>query len=928
MQNTTFIGEHVWAGWLGHALVILSFTCALFSAITYYMGIRQPDAPTDWKKVGRWFFFTHVGAVILMFGLLLFMLFAHYFEYQYVWQHTKPGISLRFIFAAMWEGQEGSTMLWVFWQAVLGLILIFRTKQWEAPVLCVIALVQVFLSSMLLGIYFNAGDLTYHIGTSPFLLLREHPEFMDLPFTKAANYVAHIGQTARGLNPLLQNYWMTIHPPTLFLGFALTVVPFAFALGGLLTKKYHEWQEAALPWAYTGIAILGTGILMGGAWAYESLSFGGFWAWDPVENASLVPWLTLVGAAHVMMIYRIKGQSLFTTFFLCIVSFLLVVYSTFLTKSGVLQNTSVHAFTDNGLSEELAYFMGFFTWLAVALLLIDMRMQLAYTVGTIVAFLVFMIGLHAVAMFCFVVFSLVMLIISYRKFFPKQEKEEDLWSREFWMFIGALVLLVSAMHIIFFTSLPVFNHVLNIKPIHSFTEWLSHQFPNSEGLRNAAQAKLAPGKHAIYEYNRWQSAFAVIVCLLMAVGQYFKYRKTDMKQFGRKMRISFFVALLLTVPAAYLLYFNGHYDQIASRDRRDLAIPFAFLFFATIFSVMANGDYFLRILKGKIKNAGGSIAHIGFGLLLLGALVSTSQQHIISATPKGGFDVRAIDTALTNSENIALFEGEPRRMGDWSVVYSKKEKKVIDSVTYYFYNVDYYPTDASGKISNTPEFTLRPFLQINKIMGNAIEPDTRHWANKDLYTFLRVPDMNFEKPEADNFTKPVKHDVHLHDTLGLKSMVLIFDTIRIDADKAQFGLGPKDMLFAAQFRVFDDMSGEKPDTVYAYVAQIDSLQRLVPLQSENKKHGLRLSFWDLHVSNINDIHIELYTSEEAKNIRNYIVLQAIVFPWINVLWIGCIVMVIGTVLAIRQRLRLRKNPKPAAGEAPDETAAPESVSEQ
>jgi cytochrome c-type biogenesis protein CcmF len=93
-------------------------------------------------------------------------------------------------------------------------------------------------------------------------------------------------QDGRGLNPLLQNYWMTIHPPTLFLGFSSTLFPFVFAIAGLWRGDIKGWMRPAVPWAFFGVMILGTGILMGGAWAYEALGFGGFWAWDPVENAS------------------------------------------------------------------------------------------------------------------------------------------------------------------------------------------------------------------------------------------------------------------------------------------------------------------------------------------------------------------------------------------------------------------------------------------------------------------------------------------------------------------------------------------------------------------------------------------------------------------------------------------------------------------
>ena len=123
-----------------------------------------------------------------------------------------------------------------------------------------------------------------------------------------------------------------------------------------------------MPWTFFGVMVLGTGILMGAAWAYESLSFGGFWAWDPVENASLVPWISLIAAAHVMIIYNHKGHSLLSVFFLTILSFVLVLYSTFLTRSGILGETSVHAFTDLGMSGQLVIYMAFYVVLSVVLL--------------------------------------------------------------------------------------------------------------------------------------------------------------------------------------------------------------------------------------------------------------------------------------------------------------------------------------------------------------------------------------------------------------------------------------------------------------------------------------------------------------------------------------------------------------------------------
>jgi cytochrome c-type biogenesis protein CcmF len=122
-------------------------------------------------------------------------------------------------------------------------------------------------------------------------------------------------QDGQGLNALLQNYWMVIHPPILFLGFSSTVVPFAFAIAGLWKRQFGDWTRAALPWTLFSACVLGTGIMMGAAWAYEALSFGGYWAWDPVENASLVPWLVMIAGLHTMVIYNATGHSLRATYF-------------------------------------------------------------------------------------------------------------------------------------------------------------------------------------------------------------------------------------------------------------------------------------------------------------------------------------------------------------------------------------------------------------------------------------------------------------------------------------------------------------------------------------------------------------------------------------------------------------------------------------
>ena len=165
-------------------------------------------------------------------------------------------------------------------------------------------------------------------------------------------------------------------------------------MAGLWTKRFGDWTKQALPWSLFSAAVLGVGIMMGAKWAYESLTFGGYWAWDPVENASLVPWLILIAGIHTLLIYKHSGHSLRSTHLFFILSFLFVLYSTFLTRSGILGDSSVHAFTDLGMNVQLLGFL-----------------------------------------LVFVVSSLVLYFSRYKQI-PTIHKEESTYSREFWMFIG------------------------------------------------------------------------------------------------------------------------------------------------------------------------------------------------------------------------------------------------------------------------------------------------------------------------------------------------------------------------------------------------------------------------------------------------------------------------------------------------------------
>lgn len=861
MQSITYIGEHIWLGKLGNFFLVLSFTAALIALIGFYLSTKN----RDYLKFARNAFYMHAFAVIGIIGTMFFMLLNHYYEYQYAWQHSNNEMPLRFILSCFWEGQEGSFLLWTFWNVVLGIILQKSLKnEWEAPVMAIFSLAQVFLASMILGLY--VGD--YRIGTSPFLLLREHPDFMNLPFVQSyidnPNYLAKI--TPRGLNPLLMNYWMTIHPPTLFLGFASTLPPFAFAIAGLWNKKHNEWQQIALPWTYFGILILGVGILMGGAWAYEALSFGGFWAWDPVENSSLVPWLVLVGAGHVMIVNKNKGGSLFTTHLLSIGSFLLVLYSTFLTRSGILGESSVHAFTDLGMQGQLVLYVLTFVFICVVLLIENSLIRTSYIVGSILLTYFSILYGHKTAVFyIWVLASIGLTVYSYNKYFPKEKDEEELYSREFWMFLGAFVLLLSALVITYFTSIPVMNKLFGMKK--------------------------APLEKA--DYNMWTVPFAILLMILIAAAQFLKYKKTNSKEFYKKLSFSFVISVLFGLACSIPLYLLNDFSEANGMQKWNL-ISYSLLFIFGIFAVVANGDYWLRILKGKISKSGASIAHIGFAMILIGALISTSKSAILSKN-SAAKKVEVFGEGFSGQENIYLEQGDTLPMGPYLVTYSGKEVRGID----FYFKVDYFTKGTNGK----PEFAfqLQPKIQDNPRMGRAADPDTKHFLNRDIYTHVTIADMNtvVDSTNRNQFNTPTNYIGHLKDTIVASTAIIIIDSLKTNLTQEEYEKNDSLLEVTAVLKAYD-ING---NIFWARPKFTIQNNIVIPTVDKIDELGLKFSFWKI---NPEEGSVEINMAEKVNNSKDFIVMKAVMFPYINVLWIGCITMALGTFIAMIERMRKLK----------------------
>ena len=241
-------------GSFGHLFIISSFVFAILSTVSYYLVDSRKNS-TSWYKFGRLSFSLHSFFLLASIALLYAILMGNKFEYYYAFQHTSILLPIYFKISAFWEGQEGSFLLWMFWNILIGFYFILKPySKWNASIIMVISLVQCALTSMVLGV--NFYDIK--IGSSPFILLRD---VISAPiFSVDPNYVPEDGS---GLNPLLQNYWMVIHPPTLFLGFAICIIPFSYAISSLRLRDYKKWLNPTQKYLLLSVIVLGIGIMMG-----------------------------------------------------------------------------------------------------------------------------------------------------------------------------------------------------------------------------------------------------------------------------------------------------------------------------------------------------------------------------------------------------------------------------------------------------------------------------------------------------------------------------------------------------------------------------------------------------------------------------------------------------------------------------------------
>jgi cytochrome c-type biogenesis protein CcmF len=554
--------------WLGVAGSIALWTCLICSFLTigaYALSLRRPA----YRKpilLGRFFYAATAISMLTTFALLGAVVYSKtiggLYRYDYAFSHTSNDLQGFYRLAATWSGQEGSFLLWGSWTAIIGFLVFAKAGRYEARVMPFFVTVLSFLATILLA-------------QSPF----------KLTLAASADYLARNPGSFRfppdglGLNPSLQNYWMTIHPPTIFFGFASLAVPFCYAVAALIWKDYEDWTPRIMPYALLTCMTLGVGLFMGGYWAYETQGWHGFWAWDPVENASFFPWLAITALVHGLVVQKDRGGMAKTTTFLGLLGFWLFLLGTFLTRSGALsgngadgQMLSIHAF-DN---------------IAKSGLVLMVAMLLGY-------------GL----------LGLTLWLWRFRTMPARKTTGDTLLSRDFALFMAVVLMVIACAIVTFGTTWPL------------LLSWM-HRPP----------AALKPTF-----YNRNMLPLTVVAALLMGVVPWLAWRKTNSETFLKKMLIPWFAMLAF---GFFMLFWvmNAQHDLQAVADLDDPAwvekthawispavqrISVLALASLGFLAALSNSMLAFKVFRSKKPlAAGGWVAHVGIGLLMIGVITSNT----------------------------------------------------------------------------------------------------------------------------------------------------------------------------------------------------------------------------------------------------------------------------------------------------------------
>lgn len=746
---------------IGSILVPLVFAMSAMSCASYWLASR---GKTEWHMPARWLYHASTIGVMGMAVLLMYLIQTDQFQYTYVQEYSSRSLSVLFKYSAFYSGQQGSFLLWAVWVSLIGVPLIaYASRQkYELEVMRIYSMVQAFLLLMI-------------VVKTPFDYVWQ---------TYAADGVAagFIPSDGRGLNPLLQNYWIAIHPPCLFLGFAAMTVPFSFAVAGLQKRDYQGWITTALPWTLFGAMILGFGIMLGGFWAYETLGWGGFWGWDPVENSSFIPWLVCVALVHTMLTQKRTRGLVKTNFVLAICTFLLVLYSTFLTRSGVLGDSSVHSFLSPGM----------FTYILL---------------------LVF-IGLFATM-------ALIPLISRMKELIPLG-REYKIYSRETALGIGSAVLSACAVVVLLGTSWPV----------------------------------IAKASVDASFYNNLNLPIACIIALVNGLSMLLKWRDNKAKDILlHAMR----AAIIATVATAAVVYFGLH------------DVKFVLLAFSAFFSLSVNAEVGWKVLRGNPKLAGAYVSHFGISLLFLGIVAV-------------GYS--------TEKAHFQLAEGEQHSVLGYTFTYLGKtqiETEKLDREKYE-YNVEVSHGD--------DRYMVQPvafWSDFNKRESPMFNPGIKNLIVKDVYVAPQgvgedggPPLLTIKKGETD------------YDSLSKISVRFV--DFEFDAQMKAKMLEGKEVQIGAILELKD--SSGRVDTLTAYALFKQGNPTPIPHPISGTHRTVYFVKPEPNREHPEESHATVAIIDRdhpGVPVHEVIALEVSIKPFINLVWGGVLIMVLGFSFAMTRR---------------------------
>jgi cytochrome c-type biogenesis protein CcmF len=522
--------------------------------------------------VARWGLYLSLAMLALAILQIETAAYKHDFSLSYIARFSNRAEPADYLFATLWAGQEGTFLLWCTYISLFGIAIRKFAKHYEASVMFFLNIIRLSLLVVL-------------VGKSPFAPVAAIlPEALRNSSTFAQTWwaffhpsglnLSQVPADGQGLNPLLQNPWMRIHPPTLFLGFAACAVPFAFAMAAMWKRDYEGWVKRALPWTALAFTVLGTGIMMGGYWAYAVLGWGGYWGWDPVENGSKVPWLFTVVLLHAMLIQQRRNTMHRLTALLGLMPFLFVMYSSFLTRSGILQDFSVHSFAKE---DDL----------------------FPYLIGPLCFFWAIGVG---------------MWLVRYKSF-PKHQIEAKPW-----------------------TAAAFIHWAVGLISLFAMLVWLGMSSPLitgiAAGIREAVPSlnflPKATSNVGTGYYNTIATPIAVLGALMMSLVPILSWRKANLDQSYKKAVVPYLLTCVVVgLAAAYGVgrdrpgfeLFRWGSGADVFRLMLPAQIPLLSLIFAGSMCLFMSLQTVILAPK-KSGRLGGYLSHAGIGLLLVGVVTS------------------------------------------------------------------------------------------------------------------------------------------------------------------------------------------------------------------------------------------------------------------------------------------------------------------